>query len=149
MGIHVNNFALTATDDWVACTFKGKLASFWTISDLGEAKFCVGIAIKHDLANRHIFLYQTALIDKVLAQFNMTNANPVSTPMESDLTLSCHPTAPLTHEEELELQDILYCQLVRLLMYIAVGTHPDIALAIQKLSQFLSCYTLSHWAATK
>ena len=148
-GIHVDDFALPATDDQVAHTFKGELASIWTISDLGEAKFCVGIAIERDLANRHIFLSQTALIDKVLAQFNMTNANPVSTPMESGLTLSCHPTAPLTHEEELKLRDIPYHQLVGSLMYIAVGTRPNISLAIQKLSQFLSCYNLSHWAAAK
>ena len=30
-------------------------------------------------------------------------------------------------------------------MYLAIGTHPDLALPIQVLSQFLDCYTDVHW----
>jgi hypothetical protein len=34
-------------------------------------------------------------------------------------------------------------------MYLAVGTRPDISLAVTKLSQFLDCYNFSHWLAAK
>lgn len=34
-------------------------------------------------------------------------------------------------------------------MYLAIGTCPDIALAVQQLSQFLDCYSLIHWDAAK
>jgi hypothetical protein len=45
------------------------------------------------------------------------------------------------------LANLPYRPLVGSLMYAAVGTHPDIAYAISKLTQFLNCYHHSHWAA--
>jgi hypothetical protein len=67
--IHIDDFlAGTSTDD-AAAKFKADLATLWEISDLGEAQFCVGITIEHDLANHYIYLSQTALIDRILIQF--------------------------------------------------------------------------------
>ena len=106
-GIHINDFFLAASCLSKAATFKQQLASIWEISDLGDASFCVGIAIERDLANHHIYLSQTALIDKILDSFNMVDCNPVSTPMEAGLILSRHSDT-LTRQEELELNDIPY-----------------------------------------
>jgi len=148
-GIHVDDFFTAASCLIQATTFRDQLASIWEISDLGEAKFCLGIAIERDLVNRHIYLSQTALIDKVLTTFSMTNCNPVSTPMEAGLILSRHSDVELTREEELELCNTPYRRLVGLLMYLAIATRPDIALAVQKLSQFMTSYRAIHWNAAK
>src|SRR5882762_2116861 len=148
-GIHIDDFFLAASCLIQAANFKKQLASIWEISDLGEATFCIGIAIERDLVNHHIYLSQTALIDKILSSFNMIDCNPVSTPMESGLVLSRHSDIVLTHEEELELQDIPYRRLVGLLMYLAIATRPDNSLAIQKLSQFMTHYCMVHWNAAK
>lgn len=40
-----------------------------------------------------------------------------------------------------------YRQLVGCLMYVAIGTRPDIAYAVNKLSSFMDCYTSVHWHA--
>ena len=40
-----------------------------------------------------------------------------------------------------------YCALVGALIYIAVGTCPDVAFAISCLSSFMDCYTPDHWSA--
>jgi hypothetical protein len=40
-----------------------------------------------------------------------------------------------------------YCQLVGSLMYLAIATQPDIAHAVQHLSQFLANPGLAHWKA--
>lgn len=148
-GIHVDDFLNAISSSSEAAKFKRELASIWEISDLGEARFCVGIALERDLANHFIYLSQTALIDKILEQFNMTNCNPVSTPMEAGLILSRYSDVVLTREEELELQHLPYRRLVGLLMYLAIATRPDISLAVQKLSQFMTFYNLTHWAAAK
>ena len=79
----------------------------------------------------------------------MVNCNPVSTPMESGLVLSGHSDVTLTPEEEFELRDIPYRRLVGLLMYLAIATRPDIALAVQKLSQFMTNFHTVHWNAAK
>jgi hypothetical protein len=147
-GIHVDNFFLAASCLIQVINFKEQLTSIWEISDLGEANFCIGITIEWDLTNWHIYLSQTVLIDKILATFNIIDCNPVSTPMESGLTLS-HQTDTLTHEEELELLDLPYRRLVGLLMYLAIATCPDITFTICKLSQFMNCYCTNHWNAAK
>ena len=121
----------------------------WKISDLGEANFCMGIVIDCDIKNHHIYLFQTALIDKTLASFGMTDCNAVTTPMETGLILSCYPETDLSREEELENAKFPYCQLIGLLMYLAIRTCPDIALAVQKLSQFLTSFNQSHIKAAK
>ena len=87
-GIHVDDFLMAISNLLKASKFKAELSSIWEIKDLREAKFYVGVAIERDLINHHIYLFQTALIDKILNQFDMTNCNPVSTPMETGLILS-------------------------------------------------------------
>jgi len=148
-GIHVDDFLMAVSSLLEASSFKTELSSIWEIKDLGEAKFCVGVAIERDLINHHIYLSQTALIDKILEQFNMINCNPVSTPMESGLVLSRHSDITLTAEQMQELRDLPYRRLVGLLMYLAIATRPDIAFAVGKLSQFLAFYNFLHWLAAK
>ena len=57
--------------------------------------------------------------------------------------------APASEEDVRRLQAIPYCALVGFLMYIAMGTCPDIAFTVQQLSQYLDCYGLTHWDAAK
>jgi len=95
-GIHVNDFFVSLSCFSETYKFKLELASIWEISNLGKSHFCVGIIIEHDLIDRHIFLLQMALIDKILEQFKMIDCNPVSTPIESGLILLQHSDTSLT-----------------------------------------------------
>lgn len=149
VGVHVDDFCGAMSNDDEAARFKSELLSLWEIKDLGIAKFCLGIGIERDLANHHIFISQTALIDKTLALFLMTDCNAVTTPMEPKKALTKIPLLPLSESNLAELKTLPYRRLVGLLMYIAIGTRPDIALAVQKLCQFLSCYNYEHWEAAK
>lgn len=149
VGLHVDDFIGAMSNPTEAMRFKSELRSLWEIKDLGIAKFCLGIAIERDLANRHIYISQTALIDKTLALFKMADCNPVATPMETKKSLTKIPAVPLSDSNINELKTLPYRRLVGLMMYIAIGSRPDIALAVQKLCQFLSCYNYEHWEAAK
>ena len=65
--------------------------------------------------------------------------------MDPGLTLSRKPECLLSPDECLANTKLPYQSLVGCLMYLAIGTHPDLALPIQVLSQFLDCYTDVHW----
>lgn len=84
--VHVDDYLAAVSNDDVARRFKEELRSVWEISDLGIATFCLGIAIERDLAASHVYLSQTALIDKTLALFKMSDCKPVSTPMETTIS---------------------------------------------------------------
>jgi hypothetical protein len=64
--VHVDDFLIVSSTPDASHAFKEELKSLWTISDLGEAHFCIGIAISHNCVDRTISISQTALIDRVV-----------------------------------------------------------------------------------
>ena len=142
--VYVDDFIIAGSSSAICDAFKAQVRSLWNISDLGEASFCVGLAISRSCADRTISLSQTALIDRIITTFDQTDAHPVSTPMDSNLCLRRPPpNSPLNpHEASLP-----YRSLVGSLMYFAVGTRPDISYSVSKLTQFLDCFCQAHWDA--
>ncbi|CDO77251.1 hypothetical protein BN946_scf184753.g1 [Trametes cinnabarina] len=95
-GVHVDDFLAIASSPAAGALFKADLRRAWTISDLGEARFCIGIAIERDRATRTIRISQTALIDRVITQFGLADAHPVATPMETTKLLAALRRVPRT-----------------------------------------------------
>jgi hypothetical protein len=146
--IHVDDFLIAGSSPETCASFKSQLKTLWSISDLGDATFCVGIAISRDRDARTISISQTALIDRIVSTFGQSDMHPISTPMDHTVQLRRPPpdVSP-SDTEATTLADLPYRSLVGSLMYVAVGTRPDISYAVSKLTQFLDCYRHSHWAA--
>ncbi len=67
--------------------------------------------------------------EKMLERFGMSNSKPVVSPMEAQIEPSYL---------EGELFDITLCrQAIGCLMYLAVGTRPDISFTVGRLAQFV------------
>ena len=73
----------------------------------------------------------------------MSNAHPVSTPLHKTIKLnsSLDSTGPTI--------EVPYAKAIGSLMYAALSTRPDLAFAIQHLSQFITTYGAEHWTAIK
>ena len=146
--VHVDDIISAASSPSENERFKAQLKGKWDISDLGPAKFSLGIAITRDLTANTISISQTALIDRVVEQFRQSDAHSVEVPMVPGLQLrrpdKSLPTPPdiVTWAERTP-----YRSLVGSLMYIAIGTRPDIAYAVGRLASFLDCYRPEHWEA--
>nr|GAT57284.1 predicted protein [Mycena chlorophos] len=146
--VHVDDMLSAASSSALNDEFKAQLRSKWTISDLGNASFCLGISIVRDPERRMLAISQTALIDRIIAQFGQ-DLYATTIPMEPKLLLA-RPTPndpPLSEEQRERLQRLPYRSLVGCLMYVAVGTRPDIAYAVNRLAGFLDCYREVHWNA--
>jgi hypothetical protein len=146
--VHVNNIfsmaSLAAKNDCFAALLKSR----WEISELGPAKFTLGITFLRDCSTHTISLSQTAFIDKIVNKFNLSEAHPCETPMVAGLVLRRPDKTIPVPPEIVEWQARTpYCTLVGTLNYIAVGTHPDIAFAVGCLSSFMDCYMPEHWSA--
>jgi hypothetical protein len=73
----------------------------------------------------------------------MADSNPVMVPIEPNMHLVRSPN------NSMPSLNVPYQKAVSSLMYATYSTHPDIAYAIQTLSQFNENPQTSHWAALK
>ena len=85
--IYVDDFLITGSDLDILSHFKYQLQKKWKITDLDEAKFCMGIRIEQNHCLRIVSLFQTALINQIVTLFRQGEAYSHATSMEEDLTL--------------------------------------------------------------
>ena len=146
--LHVDDILATASTPEETSRFSDFLKTKWEITELGEPKYALGIAITRDRSLRTISLSQTAKIDKLVEEYNQTNARSVDTPMVAGLQLrKPDKSTPVPSEITDWAARTPYRSLVGSLMYLAVATRPDISYAVGRLSSFLDDFRLEHWEA--
>jgi hypothetical protein len=146
--LYVDDIIATSSSVDETNRFKAELKAHWDISDLGPAKFTLGIAITRDTTNKTISICQSAFIDRILAKFDQSDAHPCDTPMLAGLQLTCpDKSLPVPPNVIDWMQRTPYRELVSSLNYLAVATRPDIAYAVGRLASFLDCYRDEHWNA--
>jgi hypothetical protein len=124
------------------------LKSKWEITQLGEPKFALGIAISCDRPNHSITLSQSSKIDQLVEEYGQTNARTIDTPMVTGLQLRRPDKSAPVPSEIVEWEARTpYRSLVGSLMYLSVATRPNISYAVGHLSSFLDCYRPEHWEA--
>lgn len=119
---------------------KGELSSRFEMKDCGEANICLGLEINR-CRNKSLSLCQTRYAQKVLERFQMSECKPVCTPMSTSID-----------EQALEgdhMDPTLYRQAIGSLMYLMVGTRPDIAFAVGRLSQHMEKPSKRLWIFVK
>ena len=72
VAIHVDDFLSVASSKEANEEFKRQLESEWTIAE-SDTDFCLGIEIERDHNNCHIYVSQTAMIDRIVAEFGQTD----------------------------------------------------------------------------
>ena len=113
----------------------------WECHDLGEVKelLCMHITCN----GQTIRLDQCAYLDKVLECFSMTNAECVPTPLPSNWISK---VAESKASSELLRS---YQSIIGSLLYLMIGTRPNIAYAVTKLVQFTANPSQEHLNSAK
>jgi len=98
--------------------------------------------IERNRSNKVIFIHQKHYVDRMLTNFGMSGANPVSIP--------AYPYAKLQscNVENTAFQNVPYHQAIGALLFLASISRPDISYAIGVIS-YLNNYNMSHWNAVK
>jgi Reverse transcriptase (RNA-dependent DNA polymerase) len=146
--LHVDDIIAAGSSPKETEQFRDLLKSKWEITELGEPKYALGIAISRNHQNRTISLSQSAKIDQLVNEYGQRDAHSVDTPMVTGLQLRRPDKSATVPADVAEWSERTpYRSLVGSLMYIAVATRPDIAYAVGRLSSYLDCYRLDHWSA--
>src|SRR5712692_7010191 len=133
---------------------KEKLSLCYEMSDLGEIQSYLGMQICRDHAKKCIEVDQSGYIRSILDHFSMADANPHPTPLPTGANVHLiKNTAQATQAEVKHFQS-----LIGSLLYVQIGTRPDISFAVSRLAQYaanpspqhlhLATYVLSYLLGT-
>ena len=127
---------------------KAYLGKCFSMKDLGEDAFILGIKIYRDKSQRLIGLSQSTYIDKILKRFNMQNSKKGYLPMQEQHGLSSKVCAS-TPAEVARMKRILYASAVGSIMYAVKSTRPDVAFAQNLTNRYQQNPSEAHWTAVK
>ena len=144
ISLHVDDQLIASNNRPHLNEFKQQLNAAFECSDSGAANYFLGFNITRDRSNKVLELGQQHYVDKVLAKFDMSDCNSVTTP----LPLGFRPI-PATDNEFSNTKDLPYAQLVGSILYLSTITRPDLAYAANTLSRHLSKWNEDHWKAAK
>ena len=148
LALYVDDLIIATNNLKVMEETKSSLSTKFKMTDLGELTYYLGIQINMDRATRTVTLNQSKYILDILRRFKMEECKPVSTPMETNLNLTKNGSNP-AHLDSFESQKFPYQSMVGSLMYIMVGTRPDIAYSVGVVSQYLQNYGSDQITAVK
>lgn len=137
--VYVDDILITGDSHSQILEVISLLHSQFALKHPGLVHYFLGLEVTHH--HSHYFLSQSKYILDLLDKNDLTDCNACSTPMTSSLKLSKDLGSPLTNPTT-------YRSTVGALQYLTL-TRPDIAFAVNKLSQFLQTPTDVHWNACK
>jgi len=139
--VFVDDMTIAAKSKEAIEHVKDQLRQHFKLRDLG-------VEIKRDRSNLTLSLNQHQYILDILARFNMSDCNPVTTPMLAGQHLNAE-MCPTTDKDKEQMKAIPYLQAVGSLLYLAIATRPDISYTVGVLARYSHNPGPAHWAAVK
>ncbi|XP_076952723.1 uncharacterized protein LOC143626547 [Bidens hawaiensis] len=127
---------------------KAWLGNCFSIKDLVEAAYILGIRIYRDRSRRLIGLNQSAYIDKILKRFKMENSKKGLVPIQRGTMLSASQ-CPSSKDEQDKMSGIPFASAIGSIMYAMICTRPDVSCALSMTSRYQQNPGTSHWMAVK
>jgi hypothetical protein len=127
---------------------KSSLKKSFSMKDLGEAAYILGIKIYRDRSKRLIGVNQDAYIDKILNGFNMQDSKKCFMSMSHGITLS-KKQCPTNPDEQERMRVVPYASAIGSIMYVMICTRPDVSYALSATSKYQSNYSDAHWIIVK
>ena len=137
--MYVDDLLIACSDESTLADTKSELSSRFKMKDLGESRIILGMDITRDREARTLSLCQSRYAQKVIERFGLGSAHGQTTPMDPALDLTV--SSDLTSEP--------YREAIGSLMYLMVGTRPDLAFCIGTLAKYVEKPTTTHWDAVK
>ena len=124
------------------------LSSQFSMKDLGEASYILGMKIYRDRSRKLLGLSQSMYIETVLKRFSMKNSKKGYLPIGHGIVLSKKDCAT-TPEERERMSRIPSASAVGSIMYAMPCPRPDVAYSLGVVSRYQSDPGEAHWQVVK
>ena len=144
--VHVDDMQVFGTKKGIDCLIT-VLESSFAVKRLGPTgtELFLGLNIQRDRPNRKIYISQSHYAKQILSRFEMDSCSPVMTPMDTKIDWSLRTDdIPLSDENKTQYQAA-----VGSLIYLMLGSRPDLAFSVNKLAQYCASPCERHWLGIK
>ncbi|CAA7018700.1 unnamed protein product [Microthlaspi erraticum] len=138
--VYVDDIVITGSNTTLVARFINALANLFSLKDPADLHYFLGIEAIRTPKGFH--LMQRKYILDLLVKTNMVDAKPFLTPLAPHPQLILHDGSPKLEKPS------EYRMVVGSLQYLAF-TRPDIAYAVNRLSQFMHSPSETHWQTAK
>jgi hypothetical protein len=146
--LYVDDILLIGNDIPMMKVVKSSLRKSFSMKDLGESTYILGINIYRDRSKRLIGLSQDAYIDKILNWFNMRDSKKGFLSISYGITLS-KKQCPTDPDEQKRMRAIPYASAIGSIIYAMICVRPNIFYALSATSRYQSNYGDAHWMIVK
>ena len=144
LAVHVDDMLLAGSSRELMDEAKAWLAKHFKIKDMGSPKLVVGLEIIRDEERGTTAISQGHFVDELAVRYHQTTAPTAPTPLSSGFEFT-NEDCPSTEADKEEMTHLPYRSLVGALMYVMIGTRPDISFAVGCLSRYLINPGKRHW----
>ena len=124
---------------------KANLSNRYEMTDLGEIDSYLGVKITRDRSVKRLDIDQSRYVSEIVDRFGMADANAARTPLPSGAEAHL-----VKHTGEATPREIKHFQqLIGSLLYVQIGTRPDISFAVSRLAQYASNPSSQHLRLAK
>ncbi|KAA3450189.1 polyprotein [Gossypium australe] len=146
--LYVDDILIMGNDIPTLQSIKTWLRSCFSMKDLGEATYILGVKIYRDRSRRLLGLSQSTYIDKVLKRFSMEESKRGFLPMRHGISLS-KEMYPSTPQERECMSKIPYASAIGSIMYAMLCTRLDVSYALSMTSRYQVDPGEGHWTIVK
>jgi len=140
---YIDDFILVSNNKDKLLQVKEKLSRKFTMKDLGDFHFFLGMEVEMDRAQRFLYVNQIGYFKEILKCFRMEDYKAIGVPLD--------PKTKLKNNEnkDVEMVKAPYKQAMGSLMFGKLCTWPNLAYPISVVSQHMANPSLEHWIVVK
>jgi hypothetical protein len=143
VAVYVDDLLILSSNKETVENEKQQLMKCYEATDLGELYSYLGFYWVRDRKKKKSWLHQGLYTKDILTKFRMGECKPNSQPLPTGVELG-------TREGEKNYENKQYYQeVVGSLIYLSMGTRPDITFAVMVVSRYMNCPKEGHWGMVK
>ncbi|CAM8926310.1 unnamed protein product [Rhodiola kirilowii] len=137
--LYVDDIVITGNNPLLLQSFIDTLGYHFDIKDLGPLSYFLGLRVVRESSG--LYINQAKYAYDLLVKHSMVDCKPAHTPLKTKIALTAHDGSLLADPSS-------FREIVGSLQYLTL-TRPDLAFAVNTISQFMSAPRTTHLTAAK
>ena len=139
IGVYVDDFLVLGTDNIIIDRVTERLMQYFKLTETTNKKFLNISITETDIG---LELSQERYISTIVEKFGLQDCNIAKTPLDPQQNLDDYETSP-------PVDATAFQEIIGFVMYLNIGTRPDVTHAISRLSQYSANPRHTHLVAAK